>query len=133
MYEESINHIFLYCAKTRTLWVLFFSLFGVQWVLLATIKVTLLDWDGSFVGKKRKKVWRTNHLCIFWTVWKVRNKIAFEDDTLCIKRLKEFFCLFSLVRDEIICKRWSFEFSWFHWLGGISLRVEFFCTFVFDN
>ena len=53
MYEESINDIFLHCAKTRTLWALFFSLFGVQWVLLAIIKVTLLDWDGFFVGKKR--------------------------------------------------------------------------------
>ena len=60
MYEESIDHILLHCAKTRTLWVLFFTLFGVQWVLPASFKMTLLGWNGSFVGKKRKEVWTTN-------------------------------------------------------------------------
>ena len=58
MHEESIDHILLHCTKIRTLWVLFFSLFGVQWVMPATVKVTLLGWDRSFVGKKKKKkVW----------------------------------------------------------------------------
>ena len=80
MHEELINHILLHCAKTRTLWELFFTLFGVQWMLPASVRETLLGWDGSFVGKKRREVWRVGPLCIFWTVWKVRNKIVFEDD-----------------------------------------------------
>ena len=54
MHEESIDHILLHCAKTRTLWALFFTLFGVQWVLLDSIKEMLLGWDKSFVGKKEK-------------------------------------------------------------------------------
>ena len=33
-----------------------FTLFGVQWVLLASVRATLLGWDGSFVGKKRMEV-----------------------------------------------------------------------------
>ena len=64
-HEESIDHILLHCAKARTLWALLCSLFGVQWVLPATVKATLLGWDGSFVGKKRKGVWRANPLCLF--------------------------------------------------------------------
>ncbi|RVW67890.1 hypothetical protein CK203_061653 [Vitis vinifera] len=40
------------------------------WVLLASVKMTLLGRDGSFVGKKRREVWRAYPLCIFWTVWK---------------------------------------------------------------
>ena len=59
-------------------------------MLPATVKATLLGWDGSFVGKKRKEVWRAGPLCIFWTVWKARNKIAFEEKVLSIQRLKEF-------------------------------------------
>ena len=43
------------------------------------------------MGKKKKEVWRAGPLCIFWTVWKVRNSIAFEDDVLSIQRLKSLF------------------------------------------
>ena len=65
MHEESIDHILLHCAKARTLWAMFFSLFEVQWVLPATVKAMLLGWDGSFVGKKRKEVWRAGP-CVFF-------------------------------------------------------------------
>ncbi|RVX01776.1 Mediator of RNA polymerase II transcription subunit 31 [Vitis vinifera] len=47
-HEESIDLILLHCAKARTLWTLLCSLFGMQWVLPATVKVTLLGWDGIF-------------------------------------------------------------------------------------
>nr|CAN69266.1 hypothetical protein VITISV_043642 [Vitis vinifera] len=46
--------------EARTLWVLLFSMFGVQWVLPATVKETLSGWNGSFVGKKRKGVWKAS-------------------------------------------------------------------------
>ena len=55
MHEESIYYILLYCVKTRTLRALFFTLIRVQWVLSASVKVTLLGSDGSFVGEKKKK------------------------------------------------------------------------------
>ncbi|RVW76760.1 hypothetical protein CK203_050518 [Vitis vinifera] len=74
MHEESIDHILLHCAKTRTLWALFFTLFGVQWVLPASVKMTLLGWNRSFVGKERKEVWRADPLRIFWTVGKVKEQ-----------------------------------------------------------
>ena len=93
-HEESIDHILLHCAKARTLWMLLFSLFGVQWVLPATVKATLLGWDGSFVGEKRKGVWRASPLCLFWTVWKARNKVAFEEEELSIQRPKNSFVYF---------------------------------------
>ena len=93
-HEESINHILLHCVKTMTLWALLFSMFGVQWVLPATVKEMLLGWNGSFVGKKRKGVWRASPLCLFWMVWKARNKIAFEEEALSIQRLKYLFVYF---------------------------------------
>ena len=51
----------------------------------------LLGWKGSFVGKRRKKVWQTTPSCLFWTVWKARNRIAFKDDFLSIQNLKYLF------------------------------------------
>ncbi|RVW43982.1 DEAD-box ATP-dependent RNA helicase 17 [Vitis vinifera] len=93
-HEESIDHILLHCEKVRTLWVLLYSMFGVQWVLPATVKETLSGWNGSFVGKKRKGVWKASPLCLFWTVWKTRNKVAFEEEELSIQRLKASFVYF---------------------------------------
>ena len=39
---ETVDHLLLHCAKTRVLWNLLFSLFGVAWILLCSVKETLL-------------------------------------------------------------------------------------------
>ena len=48
---------------------------------------------GTFVGKKRKKLWNSISLFIFWTVWKERNRLAFRGvgRELAIQRLKYSF------------------------------------------
>ena len=33
-------------------------------------------------GKKRKKAWKAAPLCLFWTLWKERNRRAFKDSKL---------------------------------------------------
>ena len=43
------------------------------------------------MGKKRKKVWRTTHLCLFWTVWRERNRVAFDNEIFSVHRLKRSF------------------------------------------
>ena len=74
---------------------LLFSMFGVQWVMPATtIKEMFSGWNGTFVGKKGKGVWRASPLCLFWTVWKARNKVASEEEELSIQRLKSSFVYF---------------------------------------
>ncbi|RVW39325.1 hypothetical protein CK203_102511 [Vitis vinifera] len=40
----------------------------------AWVKTTLLGWNGGFVGKRRKKARQMAPLCIFWSVWKERNR-----------------------------------------------------------
>ena len=57
----------------------------------SSVKETLLGWRGSFVGKNRKVVWQASPLCLFWSIWKVRNRIAFEDSALSIQGLKASF------------------------------------------
>ena len=91
--EETIDHLLLHCSKTRTLWELLFTLVGVSWVMPSSVRETLLSWQGSFVGKKRRKVWRVAPLHIFWTVWKTRNRLTFKDNELSIQKLKYSFIL----------------------------------------
>ena len=43
------------------------------------------------MGKKRRLTWNSVPLCIFWTVWKERNCIAFWNGTLTAQRLKHSF------------------------------------------
>ena len=89
--EELVDHLLLHCRKTRVLWELLFSLFGVNWIISGSVRDMLLGWKGTFVGKRRKKVWQTVPSCLFWTVWKARNRIVFEEDVLSIQKLKYLF------------------------------------------
>ena len=58
------------------------------------------------MGKKRKKICKSIPLCIFWTVWKERNRLAFKVGVLHIQKLKNFF----------VCNLWGW--SSIH-LGGV--------------
>ena len=105
MHEESVDHILLHCDKTRTLWEMFFTLFGVQWVLPSSVRATHLGWHGSFVRKKRMEVWRVSPLCIFFGCFgKTRNKIVIEDDVLAIQKLKSFFVCFLWFETKLFIK-----------------------------
>ena len=89
--EENVNHILIHCIVVRALWDIVLGLVDVKWVFPKTVKEVLTSWKGPFVGKKRKKVWKSIPLCIFWTVWKERNRLAFRGGVLNIQKLKNFF------------------------------------------
>ena len=91
-----------WALANRVLRDLLFILFRVSWVLPSSVRETLLSWHGSFMGKKCKKVWRVAPLYIFWTVWKARNRLTFNDDVLSIQRLKYIFVFFPLVRGQVV-------------------------------
>ncbi|RVW97198.1 putative ribonuclease H protein [Vitis vinifera] len=63
--EENVNHFLIHCTVASVLWGMVLSLFGAQWVFPETVKEAVISWKGSFVGKKRKKNWRSIPLFIF--------------------------------------------------------------------
>ena len=81
----------------RVLWNIVLGLSNVQWVFPETVKEVLTRWKDPFVGKKRKKIRKSIPLCIFWTVWKERNRLAFRGGVLDIQKLKNSF----------VCSLWS--------------------------
>ena len=66
--EETINHILIHCTVVKGLWDIILVLCGVQWVFPESVKEVLCSWKGSFVGRKRKKLWKSIPLYIFWTI-----------------------------------------------------------------
>ena len=104
MYEESIDYLLLHCEKAREVWILLFSLFRVSLVFPSSVRETLLGWNGSFVGKKRKVVWQAGPLCLFRSVRKARNRIVFEDSVLSIQRLKASFMYLLWPKTKLFIK-----------------------------
>ena len=86
--------------------------FGVSWTLLCTVKATLLGWNGGFVGKRHKRAWQMAPLCIFWSVWKERTRLAFGNEDLSLQMLKYSF----------VCNIWS-------WVRGSLVESFFSCKF----
>ena len=64
---------------------------------------TLLSWKCVLVNKKRKKVWLAGPFCLFWTVWKARNRIVFKDEFFFFTEGEDLFCLPSLDRNQKNC------------------------------
>ena len=50
-----------------------FSLFRVYWVIDSIVRETLLEWHGSFVGLKKKKV-DEERLCAFFFLEFIKRK-----------------------------------------------------------
>ena len=125
--EETIDHILIHCTRSRVLWELLFALFGVAWVISFSVRDTLLGWRGFYLGKKRRKVWKTAPLCIFWVVWKERNMIAFDNEELSIHTLKNsFVCNLWLWTKSVINEGPLPLLGFFYWPGA-SWGLVIFC------
>ena len=43
------------------------------------------------MGNKWKKVWRAAPLCLFWIVWRERNRVPFDNEVFSAHRMKRSF------------------------------------------
>ena len=91
----------------------------MTWTLSCTMKETLLGWHGAFVEKARKKAWQMAPLCIFCSIWKEMNFLAFGNEELSLQRLKySFVCnLWYWVRVSLVLSPSSLV-SFLDWLGS---------------
>ena len=54
--SESINHLFLRCTVAIGLWNMFFSLFGLTWVMPRSLREAFVCWSSWKVGKSIKRI-----------------------------------------------------------------------------
>ncbi|RVW44551.1 Vacuolar protein sorting-associated protein 60.2 [Vitis vinifera] len=78
-------------------WSIIWSSYVPPKALPSLVREMLLRWQGSFLGKGCKKPGKVVPLCIFWTVWKERNMLAFDNAELSVQRMKNSF----------VCNLWS--------------------------
>ena len=73
---------------------------------------TLLSWICVLVNKKRKKVWLAGPFCLFWTIWKPRNRIVFKDEFFfSLERVKTSFVFLLWIETRKIVQGWPFKYS----------------------
>ena len=77
--EETIDHLLIHCKSAKMLWNLFLSIVGISWVFPQLVFHTLLPWQEVAVGKKRKKMWTATPSCLFWTLWRARNRLGVRE------------------------------------------------------
>ena len=89
--EKSADHILIHGGKTRELWTLLPSSFGLVWVFSASVRNLLLEWKVKGLGKKRRVVWRLVPICLFWCIWGERNWRTFQEEEMSDPCLRSFF------------------------------------------
>ena len=58
-------------------------------------KDVIISWNKIPLRKDDCKISRAILCCLFWAIWKERNKVVFEDEQFSLSRLK-FFFVYSL-------------------------------------
>ncbi|KAK3213096.1 hypothetical protein Dsin_017802 [Dipteronia sinensis] len=77
--EESIDHTFLLCRWTWTLW----NQCMTWWEVTSCVDGTVLNWFYNWIGlcpkAKYGRPWNTLFVAVTWTTWEARNKKVFSD------------------------------------------------------
>lgn len=77
---ESMDHLFLHCLITSSVWLLFIARFKRSWIMLESI-ASLLRWNGERVGDllpRGRVLWSCNSFIVCWSVWMEHNARIFE-------------------------------------------------------
>ncbi|KAE8713962.1 hypothetical protein F3Y22_tig00110202pilonHSYRG00067 [Hibiscus syriacus] len=74
--DESIAHLFLSCTITSDLWSKFLRLWNISSVLPHDPSSILCSWSNL---RHNYLIWRFIPTVIFWSIWKARNLVVFEN------------------------------------------------------
>ena len=117
--EENIDHLLIHCNSAKLLWDLISLIFGISWVFPQSVFHTLLAWQGAAVGKKRKRIWLAAPLCLFWTLWRARNRVVFENEGLNDQKIKANFVINLWARANVFREdKTNSVVEFLTWLGS---------------
>lgn len=76
--EESIQQLFLHCPYSWGLWSEVLGWWNIQTHITDTREHWMELWCGTIEGSFRGKLWFSLHYVVLWSIWYVRNIMAFE-------------------------------------------------------
>lgn len=71
--EESINHLFIHCPFTSTVWHKVLQKFDIAWTFLEDLQQFISNWKCPSAHQPIRQFWKLipPHIC--WHIWKERN------------------------------------------------------------
>ena len=76
-----VDHILIYCDRTKKLWIFLLVVFGLKWVFLASMRKLLLRWKSKGLDKRKRKVWHVAPLCLFWSMSEEHDQRIFKKNS----------------------------------------------------
>ncbi len=107
---ESVDHLLLHCAYAKELWDLVFAMFGIAWMMPATVRDLFDCWLGKMGKYPIHTIWRAVPHCLMWCLWRERNLRTFEG---CEQHVAELKLLFLRTLFEWMASTRLFGFSSF--------------------
>jgi mannosylglycoprotein endo-beta-mannosidase len=108
---ESVNHVLLHCPYACELWTHVLNILNLHWVMPETVAEMLRCWKRRLRNPFAQAIWRMIPHCIWWCLWRERNRRCFEDCSLSLDRLQGVFLslLFSLGNSVFGCPFLDFD------------------------
>ena len=88
---KSVDHLLLHCSVARELWCMVFGVFGMQWVMPATVLGHFSGWPVHLGQQRNLTVWQLVGYCVLWCLWRERNAHHFEDKERTLPKIKLLF------------------------------------------
>lgn len=82
---ETVDLLMLHCQWSQKLWDLIFSTLGVHLAMVGSVRNTLKAWTCMAIQRNGRKIWCALPYCIFCTIWKQMNRIAFDYQLLSLQ------------------------------------------------
>ena len=86
--NDTNSHLFLHCKVTAQLWVIFLRRAHTNWTMPEHTADLLSCWVRRGESKSQKKWWNMIPSCIWWTIWRERNKGCMENTAESVQKIK---------------------------------------------
>ena len=91
MWKKGGEHLLSRCVFASALWLLVFSLFGIQWVMPSGVTGLLACWKSHFDRHCSVGIWNAIPHCLMWFMWKERHAWCYEGHESSVSEVKYTF------------------------------------------